>query len=267
MKSKVFLAILFLAASDTVYAELSITDQWRLEQAVNKCEKSNNELRYPEYWGDAVTEENKETLCMAEQYSELVVLDGDTWLKDKAVPMIQQCREDANIKKHVYFSCLQENLERVTKAISAPCQKLGAEQLWDEKMCQRLISYIFVLKFEKVLEASKPWGERILSRIDRVKDVAVLRIVFNPVTAIIFLILYVLDVVVLVEPGNWMRASQMGFMAGLAILGNCLAQGGLRYSISGVIMVVLGIAVIWNHINIGDKLNKEIGKSRKAIRS
>ncbi|OGX35111.1 MAG: hypothetical protein A3C36_07050 [Omnitrophica WOR_2 bacterium RIFCSPHIGHO2_02_FULL_52_10] len=264
MKFRIILTItiLLLSASDAVFAELSLTGTWRIEQAAGECQASGNQLLYPEYWQDAVTEENKETLCMAERFSDLVALDGDTWLKTKAAPMIQQCREDAKVDKRAYFTCLQENLESVTGELGSPCRELGVEKLWDEKMCRRLISYIFISKFEQVLEASQPLKDRILARIERVKDIAFARNFFNPVIAVIFLVLYVLDVVV-VDSGNWTRVSQrvsrMGFTAGPAILGSCFAQGGLRHFISGCIIAVLVIAVIVNHIRLHYKLKKERG--------
>ena len=185
---------------------------------------------------------------MAEQFADLALLDGDDWLENKAAAYIKECRTKSKDDETAYFTCLGKGVDSVVAALATPCRELGAAQLWDENMCQQLIGFIFVKKFEGVLEANQPLFKRFLSILDKFNEVKSMRVIFNPAAALVILFLYFLDVVILVEPGNWMKITKMGLGIGLAILASCFTSGGLRVLISGIVVLVLAVGFIWNHV-------------------
>ncbi|MCK5083456.1 MAG: hypothetical protein KAR31_11160, partial [Candidatus Omnitrophica bacterium] len=75
-----------------VAAELSVVNQWRLEQATHRCGEMDNAITFPEYWRNSVTDENRETVCMAEQFAKIAAEEGDEWLKNASVEFIEKCK-------------------------------------------------------------------------------------------------------------------------------------------------------------------------------
>ena len=236
--------------SGIVAAELSVTNQWRIEQSVHRCGKTDNALTYPEYWEDTITDENRETVCMAEQFAQLVAVEGEGWLKNEGVKFINKCKTQSKGNDAKYYACLQAGLEKITKQLSSSCKELGEEGLWDEGRCRRLVSYIFMTDFDKVMQANRPL-------ITKVMDSKILKLLFSPIAAIILLILYVLDVVLLTDPGNWMRIPRFGFIVGTIILGTWFFQGELRFIGMGVAVLICVGGIIRNHIRVLFKPDKK----------
>lgn len=242
-----------VVGAEIAAAELSVTNQWRIEQSVDYCGKTNNTLAYPEYWGSTVTDENRETVCLAEQYAQFVALEGGQWLENQGVEFINQCKAYSKGDNTKYFSCLREGLQQVTNQISSSCQELGDEGLWEEDRCRRLVTYIFIKDFDKILQTNRPLIKKLM-------DIKILKILFNPVTAIVLLLLFVLDIVLLTDPGNWMRVPGFGFLVGTIILASWFFQGELRFiGMGGAVLICVG-GIIRNHILVVFKPDKKKGK-------
>jgi len=243
------------------YAELSVTSQWRIEQADHRCRTTGNAITYKEYWGDAVTDDTKETICMAEQFADLVVMDGDPFLEKQGVELIQQCKKQTKNDMNKYFMCLKKNLEQVTKVLSSPCRELGEAQLWEEEMCRRLVSFIFVQRFEKIMEVNRPPMEKLKLWVDKLGNMVAVNVLFNPIMAVLCLIVFIADVVLIVDRGNWTRASKMCIIVGMIILVSCYVKEGLRTFSSIIAILVTVSAVAWNH------LKSKFGFDRKKRKS
>jgi len=257
MKLYILFALFCLLIPETAFAELSMTNQWRIEQADHRCRLTNNDITYTEYWGDAVTEDNKETICMAEHFANLVMMDGDAWLEKQGVELIQQCKEVTKKDKNKYFLCLQKNLVQFIKILSSPCRELGVEKLWEEKMCRRLVSFIFIQRFEELLEVSKTPVEKIGAWIDRIGNIGAVRILFNPVMAVLWLIVFILDMMLLIDRGNWTRVPRLGIIIGSIILVSCYVKGGLRYFSAGIAIFIMVAVIVWNHLQLKFKIDKK----------
>jgi len=238
-------------------AELSLTSTWRIEQAIERCDQSNNELAYKEYWQDSVKPENKKTVCMAEQFADQVAADGDSWLEESSINLIEQCEKQGRKNREIYHLCLQLNLENKTKILSKPCKELGEKNLWSEQKCERLVSYIFLKKFEKIVESNRPWYERFMHAFDRTNEMMLARLLINPVAAIVLFILFALDVILFVDRGAWTRIMNTSFYIGPLILISCFAKGGIRIFSSGIVIVIIIMLIAWNHRKTFMKLDKE----------
>jgi len=255
MYLRIIFTVLCLMYSGNAFAELSFTNRWRIEQASQRCSESGFTVKYTEYWKGAVKIEDKETLCIAEQYADGIILEGaDTWLTEKASVLIEQCEKNSYGKQKDNVKCLQQNLEYMIKRLSASCAELGKEKLWDADMCRSLIGYIFVKRFEVILDANLPPMKKFLSKIEKLNNNIFATVLFNPIMLTMLLFLYVLDIVLFIDPGNWMRTSKMCFIIGIGILGVCFLKGGMQHFISGLIMLLLLLVIIWNHININRAL-------------
>ena len=125
MKSVIFRTICFLSflslLPGVAAAELSVTNKWRIEEAARHCTATGHELVYAEYWGDTVTDESRETTCIAEQFANLVIFEGDEWLDDKAPAFIKECREKAERDNKKYSSCLQTGLKALLQKLTFSC--------------------------------------------------------------------------------------------------------------------------------------------------
>lgn len=228
-------------------SELSFTNAWRIEQAIERCDRFNNELIYKEYWGDSVKPENKKTVCIAEQFADQVAADGDSWLEEKSVNLIEQCENQGRKDKRIYHLCLQKNLEENIKILSLPCKELGEKKLWSERGCERLVSYIFIKKFEKVVESSRPLLERFKLALNRTNEMMLVRFFVNPVMATFVFILFVLDVVFLIDKGAWIRVTKISLFFGPLILFSCFTKGEARLLSSGIVIVIISMLVVWKH--------------------
>ncbi|MBN1869762.1 MAG: hypothetical protein JW847_04200 [Candidatus Omnitrophica bacterium] len=236
------LFFLCLLGVRNVSAELSVTGKWRIEQAVQQCEKTGHAITYPEYWKDSVTEENRETVCVAEQFAQLVAVEGEDWLEQKSVAFIQQCKTQSKEDNTKYYSCLQAGLKEVMDGFfSSSCQEVGDEGLWDKDMCQRLVSYIFLKDFDKIFKDQRPLIEKLM-------DDKILKYVFSPIGAIILLVLFVLDLVFLTGSGNWPKISTSGLMVGTVILVSWFLKDKWRFIGMGVAVAASGTGIILNHI-------------------
>ncbi|MCK5177926.1 MAG: hypothetical protein KAR32_00215 [Candidatus Omnitrophica bacterium] len=254
MKSKIFHALCLLAccllSPDIAAAELSMINQWRIEQAIDRCQRTDNTLIFPEYWGTTVTDENRETVCMAEQFARLAALEGDGWLKNKALEFINQCKTESEGNDTQYYTCLQAGLTKVTKELSSSCEELGEAGLWDGNRCRRLVSYIFIKDFDKVMQSNRPIVEKMM-------DSKTLKLLFSPIAAIILLLLYVLDVVLLTDLGNWWRIPKFGFLVGSVILGSWFLHGELHFAGMGAAVLICVGGIILNHIMVKSKSDKK----------
>jgi len=135
-------------------------------------------------------------------------------------------------------------------------QELGAEGLWDEKRCSRLVSYIFIQKFDKILTANRPL-------IDKVMGIKMLRSLFTPVVAIICLILFVLDIVVLTDRGNWFRIPRFVLTVGTIILASFFFGEIFQFFGTGGAVIVSISAIIWNHVKLIMESEKKEKKRRR----
>jgi len=237
--------------------ELSLASTWRIEQAIERCDRSNNELIYKNYWKDSVKPENKKTVCIAEQFAGQLTADGDAWLENDSANLVKQCEVQGRKNKNIYQLCLQRNLENKIKILSLPCKELGEKKLWDERKCKRLVSYIFITKFENVIESQKPLLGRFKHALDRMNEITLVRYLVNPVTAILVFIAFAFDVIFLIEKGTWMRLMKTSYFLGPLILLTCFAKGGMRLLSSGLVMVITIMLIIWNHQRNTVKLDKK----------
>ena len=245
--------------ANTVSAELSVTNQWRIEQAVERCKILSNALVYNEYWGDSVTDENRETVCIAEQFAQLAAFEGDGWLGHKAAIFIKECREKSNKDEDKYYACLNSGIEIIINQLSSPCVELGKEGLWETDRCNHLVSYIFLRKFEKVLEINQPLVKKLMG-------VTLLERLFNPIVAIVFLILFVFDIVVLTDPGNWMRIPRFAFVIGTVILVALFLNGMWQFLCFGAAVLISIAAIIRNHIVVTINKIKKKKEAQKRYR-
>ncbi|MCK5178471.1 MAG: hypothetical protein KAR32_03000 [Candidatus Omnitrophica bacterium] len=201
----------------------------------------DNAITFPEYWRNSVTDENRETVCMAEQFAKLAAEDGEKWLQDRSVEFIDKCRELSAKDKTKYYQCLWKGVETIAKQVSSPCKELGDEGLWDEARCGRLISYIFTQGFNKVLLDNRPI-------VEKARDNKILKILFGPIAATILLLLYVLDVVLLTDPGNWWRIPKFGLVVGTIILVSWFLPDQWGFlGVSAAVFICVG-GIIRNHI-------------------
>jgi len=173
MKSKFKILLVFscLLASTTVYAELSMVNKQRVGKGMLECKEENNELIYKDYWKDSVKPENLKSVCMAERFADQVAAEGEIWLENEAVALIYLCGEDPDSRKS-FFSCMRTRLDEVAEDISEPCVELGSEKLWSEDKCKRLVSYIFLNKFNRIFlnnnivsDSFFPFSFEILTRM------------------------------------------------------------------------------------------------------
>jgi len=252
------------SVSKTALDDLSLISTWRIKQATSLCEESNNELIYKEYWGSSIRSENMNTVCMAERFADQVAGDGYLWLNKKAVELIEQCKKQGEKDKRIYTFCLEKNLKQITKTLSSPCAELGEHNLWEEQKCRRLVSYIFIQDFQEVLEANKSTSEKLFNFFDQLSQNLLVKILFNPITAISILILFVFDIIVFISPGNWVAVTKINFIIGSLILVSCFLKGGLLILSTSFVIVLLILIIFWNHKKLLSK-SKEKKKNVKII--
>lgn len=245
-----YLSFLMTLTALSANAELSLTNQWRIDQAKDRCAQVNDELIYKDYWGDTVKPENLNAVCMAEYFGELVAAEGDEWLTNKAELLIDQCKEESKRNQQNYFACLQTNLEQFSQTLSSPCVELHKEGLWFEDRCRRLVSYIFVGRFNKILESKKPFYERIIYFANRLKSNTAIRYACHPLTALVVFALYIFHFVFLVDPGNWVKTKKAAILMGSQIAAATIVEGGARIILSGLVMFISLGLIIWNHVAI-----------------
>jgi len=232
---------------EIVESELSLTSMWRIERATERCEQSDNDLLYKEYWGDSVKPENRKTICIAEQFADQVAAEGDSWLAKSAVDLIEQCEKQGRKNRQIYDFCLTKNLEQKTNILSTSCKELGEKKLWSELKCRHLVSYIFMINFEKKINSAKHPLERLKLSLDRKSENIWFQFFLNPIMAILVFLLFVLDVVFLMEKGTWMRITKIGFFIGPLILISSLLNAGLRALSSSFVIVIIFSCIAWNH--------------------
>lgn len=226
------------------WADLSVTNAWRIEQAQNWCDSEHNKIIYDEYWQGTVTDENRQTVCVAEQFAKQITDDqGDKWLAAKALEYIRRCKERTGKDMSLYYTCLEQVMDQTTKELTVPCQELGSEGLWEAPRCSRLISYIFIQRFEKILRDIRPVHVKLM-------DVKLLRLLFNPIVAIVLLFMFVLDIVLLVDPGNWMRVPRISFFVGIVILVSFFVPKEYNFVGLGVVVAWLVLSIVWNHVDL-----------------
>jgi len=245
MKMKVLYTLclfVFLSfVSSVASAELSILSKWRIEQAVERCNKNDHALLYTDYWQDSVTEENRETVCIAEQFVRQVVAEGDAWMETKAMVFIRECRAKAGKNDKKYYACLTTGVKQIIKQLSFPCRELATEGLWEKDRCENLLSFMFAREFERVMEANKPF-------IKKMMDIRLLARLFNPVAAIIALVLFVLNMVVLVDRGSWTRIPKFVLIVGAIILASFFLEEEYRFLGSGVAVILSVAAIVWSYL-------------------
>lgn len=261
MKPKIFcilgILMLFPLTFEAASEEFSLTGKWRIEQAAQQCEESDNKIQYKEYWGGAMDEETREAVCMAERFADQVVgEDSGAWLKNGgAVELIKQCKVKFQSDKKKYFSCLYQGVHKIIEQISRPCKEMAAMDLWSETKCKNLISYIFIQKFEKIRKANDPLFKRIklslnriITRADNLAEGSVwVRNFLDPVAAIMWLLIFVLDVILLSSPGNWMKITKVTLVIGPFILYSSYVEGGIRFLLSGTVVIIFVLIIIWTH--------------------
>jgi len=238
---------------EPIESKLSLTSTWRIEQAERHCDQSNNELIYKEYWDNSIKPENQKTVCMAEQFADQVAADGDNWIETKAGELIEQCEKQGRKEKKIYFLCLRKNLEKNASILSSPCKELGEQGLWDQQKCEHLVSYIFMKKFDKVLASSNSLLERFKFALDRMSKKTLVKFFINPVVAILVFILFVLDVVFLIEKGSWMRVTKVGLFLGPLLLFVCFLKDGIALLLSGITIIIIFLIIGWNHRKVTSK--------------
>lgn len=263
LKFKILFACVCLLASTTVYADepieskLSLTSTWRIEQAVRRCDQSNNELIYKEYWGDSTKPENQKTVCIAEQFAIQVAADGDGWIETSTSKLMEECEKQGWNNEEIYFLCLKKNLEKNARILSSPCKELGEKKLWDQRKCEHLVSYIFMANFDDAVKSSRSLWDKIVRAFDRLSNNIWANFFINPVTAILVFILFVLDVVFLIEKGTWMRVTKIGLIIGVLLLVTCFTKGGIRLFLSGFAIIVIFSIIGWNHRVVKRKSEKK----------
>lgn len=250
MKIKILLAVVYLLTASTAFAELSADNAKKIKRGVDRCKQVNNELTYTEYWGDTVAPESLNVVCIAEKFAHQVAAKGNSWLKAGAVELIQYCKEEGIRDKRIYYNCLQENLEQNVGVISAPCRELAAEKMWSEQECRHLVSYIFMSRFEKVLKSQMTLQEHLEAIGDRVSGNIYLKLLANPIVAILFFLVMIYDILYLSKNGSWMRVSRISIVIGPLLMLSCFPKGGLNILSSGGIMLLMLLVILWNHFGI-----------------
>jgi hypothetical protein len=251
---RVLFLVLFLCGPAA--AELSITSKWRIEQAIQRCKETDNALSYASYWGDSVTDLNRETVCVAEHFAQLANLEGDEWLETNAPVFIRSCRVQSKKSGGEYAQCLQNGIKTVTQQLSSSCRELEEEGLWEEVRCKELISYIFIAKFDEILKAQRPL-------LTKAMDHKFLRILGHPVAAVLVLILFVMDVLIWIDPGNWMRVSEIALVTGIIISVSFFLEGPWRFLSAGVAILIATGAIIWNHMTAGMASQRKTKKKKQ----
>jgi len=163
--SKVLLVFVYLLIGAPAFAELSEISAHRIKQGIAQCNEVDNKLIYNKYWRDSVESEQLKAVCMAEQFADQVATDGDPWLRDAATSLVTHCRAQSQ-KQESYFLCLKMSLDEIIHELAYPCVELEVEKLWSEEKCRRLVSYIFMKKFEMILEDYQPVVDAISPTID-----------------------------------------------------------------------------------------------------
>ncbi len=101
--------------------------------------------------------------------------------------------------------------------------------------------------------------------MQKIADFKFLGLLFNPIVAIIFLIFFVFDVVVLTDPGNWMRISKPVLFIGIIILVTMFLEGTLRLIGMGIAVLMSIGAIIWNHLRGVIKKKKKDTKGQRSL--
>jgi len=240
-----------------IESELSLTSTWRIERAMERCEQSNNDLIYPEFWGDFVKPENRETVCLAEQFAEQMAADGDHWLANKSGKLIEECKKLGKKDEKIYALCLEKNLKQKILKLSRSCKEIGEKKIWSEQSCKLLVSYIFRMKIEKIVKPKMHLLEKIKRSLDRLNENKWVKLLINPVMAVLVFLLFVLDVVFLTEKGNWMQISRTGLIVGPLILLSGFTKTGNRLLSSGLAIVIIIGFIAWNHRKLVKKPKKK----------
>jgi len=265
MKLKFLFAFVYLLMGTAVFAEneppvesrLSLTNMWRIERAAKICEQSDNDLLYAYFWGDSIKPENRETVCLSEQFVLQLVSEGDNWLENKSEKLVEECKKQGKKDKGIYTLCLEKNLEQKALILSKPCKEIGEKKIWSEQSCKLLVSYIFRMKFDKILEPKIFSLEYFKRSLDRLSENKWLILLINPVMAVLVFLLCVLDVVFLSEKGNWMQITRTGFIVGPLMLLSVFTKAGNRLLSSGLVMIIIIGFIAWNHHKIIKKPKKK----------
>lgn len=237
--------------------KLSLSNSLKIEQAVKRCEQSNNELVYKKYWGDSIDSENQNSTCVAEQFADQLAADGNIWIETMAVDLIEQCEKQGRKEKKIYFYCLEKNLKSKVNILSSPCKELGKQGMWDYPACKDLVSYIFMEKFDNVLKHNTSLWERFNLALDGLSKGIFIKFFINPVMAILVFVLFVLDVVFLIEKGTWMRVTKTGLGISPVLLIACFTKGGIQLLFSAIVMVVMFAFIVFNHYKFPKKPKKK----------
>ena len=244
------LSVFCLFVAGVAVAELSVTSQWRIEQAKHRCDTTENAIVYTEYWQDSVTDENRETVCMAEQFAKIAAEEGDEWLKNASVEFIEKCKGVNEKDNAKYYSCLRIGLEKISKQLSSSCKELEDEGLWDAARCERLVSYIFIKEFNKVLMDHR-------SIVEKAMENEILKFLFGPIPAIIMLLLYVIDIVLITDPGNWWRIPKLGLIVGTIILVSWFLPDQWKFLCLSFAILICIVGILGNHVAGLFKSDKE----------
>lgn len=138
-----------IADSTEVSSELSLTNTFRIKQAMNRCAQSKNEIMYEDYWGGPVKPQNRENICIVEKYADLLASEGDEWLNNEAANAIKRCEKRGRKSRKIYLSCLELRLAGNLRRLSLPCNEIGEKKLWSAAECKSLVSYIFMTKLKR----------------------------------------------------------------------------------------------------------------------
>ena len=92
-------------------------------------------------------------------------------------------------------------------------------------------------------------------------DILVLRLLFNAFGAIIVLILYVVDVMLVIDPGNWMRFLKVVVIAGAVILVSLFLKEQWRFVGMAASFLLSLSAIIFSHAKM--LLSKERREKKK----
>ena len=105
-------------------------------------------------------------------------------------------------------------------------------------------------KFEKILKSQMTPYEHLEALADRISGNIWLKLLVNPVMAILFFLFMNYDVLYLSRNGSWMRVTKVSFVFGPFLLLTCFPKGGMSILSSGGIMLLMSLVVIWNHLGI-----------------
>lgn len=112
-------------------------------------------------------------------------------------------------------------------------------------------------KFDKVLKYNKSLWERLKLVLDSLSKGIFIKFFINPVMATLVFVLFVLDVVFLIEKGTWMRVTKTGLGISPVLLIACFTKGGIRLLFSGIVMVVMFTIIVFNHYKFPKKPKKK----------